>query len=146
MKIYIKTKIEKNYREVFSFFNRELFLALKPPLVNVKLDRFDGCKKGDEVHLRMDLFGLLNQSWISHITENAESSDEIYFIDEGALLPPPLSQWKHIHHIKKIDENSTYIIDDIDYTTGNIALDYMIYPALYSMFYYRIPIYKREIV
>jgi ligand-binding SRPBCC domain-containing protein len=145
MKIYIKTKIEKNYREVASFFNRELFLALAPPLMNVMLDRFDGCKKGDEVHLRMNFMGLLNQMWISHITDHGESGDEIYFVDEGALLPPPLSKWRHVHHIKKIDEHSSYIIDDIEYTTGNLVLDKMIYPALYFMFYYRKPIYRREI-
>jgi ligand-binding SRPBCC domain-containing protein len=146
MKIYIKTKIEKNYRDVFSFFNSKLFLALKPPLMNVSLDRFDGCKKGDEVHLRMDLFGFLNQKWISHITDNGENSEEIYFVDEGTLLPPPLRNWRHVHHIQKIDDQSTFIIDDIDFTTGNSLLDYAIYPALYSMFYYRKPIYRREIV
>lgn len=145
MKILIKTRIEKNYQVIFSKFNLELFKALKPPLLNLVVERFDGCKKGDEVHLKMDLMGLLNQKWVSHITANFRSDYEIYFVDEGTLLPPPIKKWKHIHRIEKINELASYVVDDIFYTSGNRALDLAIYPALYLMFLYRKPIYKREL-
>ena len=113
--------------------------------MNLEVERFDGCKKGDEVHLKMSLFGILNQRWISHITKDVKSDYDIYFIDEGALIPPPLKKWTHYHRIEKISELASYVIDDIDYTTGNAVLDLILYPALYSMFYCRKPIYKREL-
>lgn len=145
MKILIKTKIEKNYQVLFSKFNVELFKALKPPLVNLDIERFDGCKKGDEIHLRMDIFGQLNQRWISLITSDFRSDYEINFVDEGALLPPPLVKWKHVHRIEKLNETSSFIVDDIYFTSGNLIVDLAIYPALYLMFLYRKPIYKREL-
>jgi ligand-binding SRPBCC domain-containing protein len=145
MKILIKTRIEKNYQVLFTKFTIDLFKALKPPFVNLVVERFDGCKKGDEVHLKMDLFGKFNQRWISHITDDFRGDYEIHFVDEGALLPPPLIKWKHIHRIEKINELASYIVDDIEYTSGNKALDLVLYPALYLMFFYRVPIYKREL-
>ena len=50
MKIIISTPIKNNYRDVFAQFNIELFKALKPPMIGLVVERFDGCKKGDEVH------------------------------------------------------------------------------------------------
>lgn len=145
MKILIRTKIEKNFQVIFSKFNLDLFKALKPPLLNLEVERFDGCKPGDEVHLKMDLFGLMNQKWISHITKDFRSEYEIYFVDVGFLLPPPLKKWTHIHRIEKIDELSSFVTDDIEFTSGHTALDLLIYPVLYSMFMFRKPIYKREL-
>lgn len=143
MKICIKTKIEKNYQVVFSKFNLDLFLALKPPLINLIVERFDGCKKGDEVHLVMDLFGKINQKWVSQIIADSRTDYEIYFVDKGVILPPPLKKWKHVHRIEKINELSSYVVDDIEYSCGSRALDLIVYPALYSMFLFRVPVYKR---
>ncbi len=145
MKILIKTKIPKNYQIVFSKFNLQLFKALKPPIVNLVVERFDGCKKGDEIHLKMDFFGLANQRWISHITDDFRGDYEIHFVDEGALLPPPLKKWKHIHRVEKINETNCFVVDDITYTSGNQLLDLVLYPALYLMFLYRVPVYKKEL-
>lgn len=140
MKILIKTPIAKDFREVFSHFDRDLFIALKPPVVKLEVTRFDGCKKGDEVHLKIN-----GQRWVSHITEYFESDDEIYFIDIGAIIPPPLSSWKHIHRIVRTGQNSCEVIDDIDFTTGNSVMDKIMYPAFYTMFYLRRPIYKKKL-
>lgn len=145
MKILLKTKIEKNYQLLFSKFNLELFKSLKPPLVNLVVERFDGCKTGHEIHLKMDFFGMFKQLWISRITSDFRSDYEIFFVDQGVKLPPPLKNWKHIHRLEKIDELNTYVVDDIEYSCGNKALDLLIYPALYLMFLYRKPIYKREL-
>ncbi len=143
MKIIIKTRIEKNFQLVFSKFNIELFRALKPPFVKLEVERFDGCKKGDEVHLNMVTFGK-KQRWVSHITGDFQGDYEIYFVDVGVVLPPPLKKWTHIHRVQKINELASYIVDDIEYTSGNVALDLLLYPALYAMFFYRVPIYKSE--
>ena len=144
MKILIQTRIEKNFQLVFSKFNLALFRALKPKFAPVTIERFDGCKKGDEVHLRMKLFGK-EQRWVSKITSDFKGDYEMNFVDEGAVLPPPLIKWKHIHRVEKINETACYIVDDIEYTSGNLAIDLAIYPVLYSMFKARSPIYKREL-
>lgn len=88
---------------------------------------------------------MFKQLWISRITSDFRSDYEIFFVDQGVKLPPPLKNWKHIHRLEKIDELNTYVVDDIEYSCGNKALDLLIYPALYLMFLYRKPIYKREL-
>jgi ligand-binding SRPBCC domain-containing protein len=140
MKIIIKTPINKDYRTVFSLFDVKLFTALKPPLTSLKITRFDGCKKGDEVHLVVN-----GQRWVSHITDFVENADEIYFVDLGANIPFPLKSWKHIHRIERSGANTCNVIDDIEYSTGNIITDKIIYPALKFMFMLRGPVYKREL-
>lgn len=140
MNILIKTTVNRNFREIFARFNLDLFVALKPPVVNLVVERFDGCKKGDEVHLKIN-----GQRWVSHITEFFESDDEIYFIDRGAIIPAPLTNWKHIHRIVRTGENSSVVIDDIEYTTGNRVLDKIMFPVLYTMFLLRRPIYKKKL-
>lgn len=144
MKIIIKTRIEKNFQLVFSKFNIDLFRALKPPFMKLTIERFDGCKKGDQVHLRMDMFGS-TQKWVSHITEEKRGDYECYFVDEGIVMSPPLKKWKHTHRVQKINELASYVIDDIEYTSGNKAVDLAIYPTLYTIFLFRVPIYKREL-
>ena len=140
MKIKITTPINRNYRDVFTSFDVKLFEALKPPVVKLVVERFDGCKKGDEVHLK-----VAGQRWISHITDYVENDDEIYFVDRGVVIPPPLSSWLHFHRIERTGANSCNVIDDIEYSTGNILLDKLLYPAIYAMFAMRKPIYKREL-
>lgn len=140
MKIYIKTPIPKNFKEVFSLFNEELFVALKPPMVNLVVERFDGCHKGNEVHLKIN-----GRRWVSHITKYSEDADEIYFIDIGAIIPPPLKSWKHTHRIVRTGENSCEVIDDIEYSTGSTLLDKAMYPVFFAMFSLRRPIYKRRL-
>jgi ligand-binding SRPBCC domain-containing protein len=140
MKIKITTPVNRNFREVFALFNLKLFEALKPPVVNLKVERFDGCKKGDEVHLI-----VAGQRWVSHITDYVENDDEIYFIDRGVIIPAPLNSWLHIHRIERSGENFCNVIDDIEYSTGNIFTDRLIYPAIYAMFVMRKSIYQREL-
>ena len=140
MNIFIKTPVSKNYCEVFQRFDRDLFVALKPPILSLKVERFDGCKKGDEIHLKIN-----GQRWVSHITEFYQSDDEIYFIDIGVIIPVPLSSWKHIHHIIRTGQDTCEVIDDINYSTGNKILDKAIYPFLYAIFFLRRPIYKKKL-
>lgn len=142
MRFLITTKIEKSFGEVFQRFDLELFKALKPPLMNLDVIRFDGCRKGDEVHLIIGL-GPISQNWVSHITEHGGSSEEHYFIDEGQVLPPPLKSWKHCHRVIKISDNSCFIHDDITYSSGVKLLDILIFPVLYAQFWSRKPQYKK---
>lgn len=109
-------------------------------MVELVVERFDGCKKGDEVHLSVS-----GKKWVSHIVELHQDDSEIYFVDIGVITPAPIKNWKHIHKIKKTGDNQCLVIDEIEYSTGNLLLDRLIYPGLLAMFSLRRPIYKREL-
>ena len=136
-RIKIETFVSGNYQDVFNDFNQELFEFLLPPFI--KLKRFDGSKKGDEVHLLSS-----NQwEWISLITEDGEYKNGKYFIDEGKSLFPPLKIWKHTHKVEMYTETKSKIIDEIRYSTGNTLVDVLVFPLLYSQFLLRKPQYKK---
>ena len=140
MRILIKTRVNQDFRKVFQAFDINLFMKLKPPLVGLNVIRFDGSSKGDEVHVEISILGF-KKKWISLITENSTGENEMYFIDEGILLPKPLKYWKHIHKIEK-SIDSSIIIDDICYKSGNFLIDIMLFPAFFMQFLFRKPVYK----
>ncbi len=141
MRIVIKTLVEQAPSSVIEGFTRELFLKLNPPFPPVVLKEFGGCKKGDKVVLELN-FIFFKQTWISDITDDQATNDEIYFVDEGIKLPFFLKTWKHRHRLVN-RANQTLIIDDIQFTTPTLLTNYLLYPALYLQFLYRKPIYKR---
>lgn len=141
MKIVLRTKVEQDYQTVYKRFDRDLFLALKPPLMPLKLLRFDGSRKGDQVHIQLGA-GTLSARWDALIVADEQNDTECYFVDEGIRLPFFLKKWKHKHRIQK-DGSTSIIIDDIFYQTPNFLLDYIMYPIMYLQFYMRKPVYKR---
>jgi ligand-binding SRPBCC domain-containing protein len=141
MNLTLKTKVNQNYKKVFPQFNQKLFLALKPPFLPVKLDRFDGSNKDNQVHMTINLI-FIKEKWITVITEEGEKENELYFIDEGTVLPFFLKKWKHKHRIIKDGEESV-IIDDIYYETPNILFDLFFYCVFFIQFLYRKPVYKK---
>lgn len=140
MNIKFETKVKGNYREVMDKFDRKLFEALKPKQGEMEIVEFTGSKKGDRVHIRFT--SPIKAEWVSDIVEDYVGEDEAYFIDEGVQLPFPLSYWQHKHIVKKIDENTSLIIDDITYEARNWFLTKMMYPALYLGFAPRGKIYQ----
>ncbi len=140
MRITIKTRVEQDYRKVFQAFDIHLFMKLKPPLIGLNVLRFDGCKKGDEVHVEINILGF-KQKWIALVTSQGEDEKEIFFIDEGVLLPKPLKYWKHTHKIEN-SIDSSIIIDDICYKSGNKIVDFLLFPAFFIQFYFRKPVYR----
>ena len=87
-------------------------------------------------------FLLFKQVWTSDITDDHEDAEQWYFIDEGTELPFFFKFWKHRHVIVKNGGNSR-IVDDIEYKTPVLLLDWLLYPLLYLQFVYRKPIYKK---
>jgi ligand-binding SRPBCC domain-containing protein len=140
MNIKFETKVNGNYREVMAKFDRALFEALKPKLGTMEIVEFTGSKKGDRVHIRF--VSPIKAKWVSDIVEDYEDEKEAYFIDEGVELPFPLSYWQHKHIVRKIDENTSLIIDDITYEANNWLFTKLMYPALYLGFAPRGPIYR----
>jgi|AntRauTorckE5430_2_1112549.scaffolds.fasta_scaffold06714_2 ligand-binding SRPBCC domain-containing protein len=143
MKILIKTTVEQDYKTVFNRFDEALFLALKPPLLPLTLRQFDGSMEGDEVKITLGK-GFLSQDWDALIIEQAESEDEIYFIDKGVKLPFFLKTWRHRHRILKLKNGKSEIIDDIEYSTPlGKPMDFLMFPLMYLQFLVRKPVYKR---
>ncbi len=142
MRIYIATEVEENYRTVFARFDKDLFLALKPPLIQLNLTRFDGCRTGDKVEMTLGMLGI-QQAWTALIVDQKETEEEIYFVDVGQEIPPPIKTWRHRHGIKKLAADKTLIVDDIEFSTGLKLLDVLMYPIMYLQFWYRKPVYKR---
>ncbi|MEM0939325.1 MAG: hypothetical protein AAF600_04320 [Bacteroidota bacterium] len=140
MKIQIKTKVRARLSDVKKGFTEKLFLKLNPPFPPVKLHKFDGCSKGDQVILELNFF-LFKQKWISDITEDGQDNQRWYFVDQGTKLPFFLKSWKHHHEVRSVNDH-TVIFDDITFSTGMFLTDLMMYPLLLGQFIYRKPIYK----
>lgn len=133
MKIYFETPVEQSYEFVRDHFNEDLFTYLKPPGVKVDIERFDGCKKGDEVHLLLHTLGK-RQRWVSLITDSGDDGQSWHFVDEGKVTPWPVSKWRHVHTVKKVSETSCLIIDDIEYDCSPSLVAPFAAPALWLSF------------
>jgi ligand-binding SRPBCC domain-containing protein len=142
MNFIIRTRIANTTKEsVIKAFDRSMFLRLAPPFPKLELLRFDGCETGDEIHLQLG-FILYKKKWVSQVTANGSKNNELYFVDEGSTLPPPLHYWKHYHGIHQEGTN-VVVEDNVMYQSGNIILDILLYPFFYLLFFYRKPIYKK---
>lgn len=142
MKLFFKTPVDKPFEKIRDQFNRDLFISLSPSFIPFNLKRFDGCKKGDEVHIELGPAGL-TQNWVSLITFEETNASGWSFIDEGKVLPWPLKYWKHHHRVDKISELQSQIVDDITYECSPAFLTPMIKPFLWSVFAIRPGRYKK---
>jgi ligand-binding SRPBCC domain-containing protein len=142
MTFSISTNVAQSYLEVAQKFDLQLFEALAPPFPKVKVVRFDGCKKGDEVRIEMSILGL-KQQWNALIVEQAENDTEWYFIDEGTALPFPLKYWRHRHRVVHQTDGTSRIIDEITYQTPFRIMDFLTFPLFYLQFAARKPIYQK---
>ena len=141
MKLYFETVIDRPFEKVRDGFTKELFLYLSPDLIPSKLKRFDGCKTGDEVQI---ILGpeFLSQEWLSLITFDETNAQGWSFIDEGKVLPWPLSYWKHHHRVDKLSDTTCKIVDDITYECSPSILSPLVKPFLWSVFAIRPKRYK----
>ncbi len=142
MRLKFKTEVNSSLEQVKSGFNRDLFLQLKPPFLQVILDRFDGCEPGNEVHLRTGSPGFL-QTWVSLITEAGVTADAWFFVDEGKQLPFPLRNWKHRHEFRRTAKGNSEILDEIEYSSGSRLLDLVLYVPLWFVFSGRDSVYLK---
>lgn len=142
MKILFETPIQKPFEEVRDGFTKELFLYLSPPLIPFSLKRFEGCKKGDEVHIEMNPLPFLKQEWVSVMTFEETNEGGWSFIDEGKVLPWPLSKWKHHHRVDRIGTAQCRIVDDISYECKPAFLGPLVKPFLWMVFAIRPGRYK----
>jgi ligand-binding SRPBCC domain-containing protein len=142
MKISISTVVGMPAEKVWEGFNESLFKKLAPPFPLLKLLRFDGNMPSDEVHIELN-FLLFKQLWHSRITAQQSNEQEIYFIDEGVKLPFFLKNWVHKHRLIRTANGGTELIDEINYQSPNLIIDWLLYPAMLGQFLYRKPVYRK---
>ncbi len=141
MKLVLTTNVRSTPEQVWRGFDQSLFEKLAPPFPRVKLLRFDGSEKNDLVEVELN-FIFFRQIWQSLIVDHGKSEEEIWFIDEGSRLPFFLRYWRHRHRLLRT-ATGTQIVDDIEYRTPSLLLDYFMYPMMWLQFAYRKPIYRR---
>lgn len=124
------------YEFVVSQIGREMFVALNPPWSTMELLQFDGTKVSDEVHLDLKL-GFTSVPWVSKIVQSVLTDKEFNFIDIGVKMLPGMKSWHHHHIFRKVDENKTLIIDDVNFKSGNYFLDLFYRNIIMLQFYYR---------
>lgn len=148
MRIICKTQVDQALPQVWAGFDRRLFERLTPAFPPVRIIRFDGCLRGDVVHLQLNFF-LFRQDWISLIVDQKTTPDEIYFIDQGSRLPFFLSYWQHKHRLCRVTDpktaqEQTVIIDDITFRTPFLLTNVLVYPVLWIQFMGRKFTYKKS--
>ena len=131
--------------EIYQHFNQDLFMDLNPPFIDIELHQFDGTKKGDLLSLTTNVLGYY-QSWKNEIIDEHISEEEIYFIDQATEMPFPITSWKHTHKMRKVDEQYTYIVDDIYYECTNEFFEICMYPVIWMTMLYRKPIYLDKFI
>ncbi|MFD3407971.1 hypothetical protein SKC37_04840 [Aquirufa sp. HETE-83D] len=138
----ISTPIQAPIGHVKELFTADLLLRLSPPFPRVSLKRFDGCLKDDTVILEINLV-FTKVTWSSLITEDKSTEDEWYFIDQGVKMPFGLHFWQHKHRVKRTSDGACEIIDEISFDTRIAFLNYLLFPFLWGMIFYRKPFYKK---
>ena len=141
MKLSIATQVSSSIKQVKDGFNVNLFKALAPPFPRLNVKRFDGCKTDDLVELELD-FVTHKQQWVSLIIHDRTTEEVFEFIDIGKNLPFPFKKWRH-HHLVQKSGNGSLISDNIEYSSGWVIVDYLLYPLLFLQFAYRKPVYRK---
>lgn len=142
MKILFQTPIALPFEKVRDQFNQELFTYITPSLMPFNHLRFDGCKKDDEIHFEFGLMGK-KQKWVSFVPFEETNEKGWSFVDEGKVLPWPLSYWRHHHRVDKVSENESMIVDDIEYQCSPSYLTPLVAPAIWAFFAVRPYRYKK---
>lgn len=141
MRIRLKTRIKKDFHTVAAGFNQELFNYLLPPFGLARLERYDGQKPGDIVHIKFSL-PFVNDFKVV-IRDVWTSPKEYRFVDRGLVMPFSLEFWQHTHRVVALGEKRTAIIDQMEFRTRWQLLDWLIWPMLFLSFFPRKWQYKR---
>lgn len=143
-RVRITTKISARPKEIMAKFNKELFLELCPPFVDIEVTQFDGIKLNDELHAIVSTCGSY-QSWINIIVESQMGEQCCYFVDEAREMPAPFTYWRHLHEVKEIDKDHSLLTDEIIFKTSTPLTDYIMLVIIYCLMYFRKPIYMDKL-
>jgi ligand-binding SRPBCC domain-containing protein len=135
MRIRLITTVKTPFKVVSTHFDRKLFEYLLPPLSLATIRRFEGQNPGDIIDVKLKLpFGRF---WTVIIKESWSSAREYGFSDRGLRVPFGIKYWQHTHRVVARNESSSFIIDEIEYETSLLLLDYLIFIPLFLAFYPR---------
>jgi ligand-binding SRPBCC domain-containing protein len=129
------------FDQVIAGFNRHLLEALSPPLMKLRILRYDGQSLGDRFCMQLGP-KMFNIRWEGLVSAAGRTPGTFWFEDVGVQLPFPLKRWKHKHLVRK-SGTGTVIIDIVSFSTGNSILDVLCYPFLKGMFLARISKYQQ---
>jgi ligand-binding SRPBCC domain-containing protein len=141
MRIRYVTTVMAPFRQVYEGFNQKLLEYLMPPFNVASVSRYEGQNPGDIIDIKFHL-PLIN-NWTVIVKESWLSHREYGFTDRGLRVPAGIVYWKHIHRVVARNNESSFIIDDIEFETHWQLLDYLLYIPLWLLFYLRRPLYKK---
>jgi ligand-binding SRPBCC domain-containing protein len=132
MRIRLITTVKAPFKVVSTHFDRKLFEYLLPPFPFASIRRFEGQNPGDIIDIKLQLpFGRF---WTVIIKESWSSAREYGFSDRGLRVPFGIKYWQHSHRVVARNESSSFIIDEIEYETSLLLLDYLIFIPLFFSF------------
>ena len=138
----VSCRVSASMSHVWSVFDERLLAKLAPPFPIARIIRFDGCQAHDVVIIELD-FIIYKTQWKSVITSYMADSTSHIFVDEGTRVPFGIKQWRHEHRIEYINPSKSVIIDKIQFQTDYKLLDWLLFPFIWGMIAYRIPLYKK---
>lgn len=138
----ITSRVSASLPYVWSKFDQNLLAKLAPPFPIARIIQFDGCQVNDKVCIELD-FLLYRTRWYSVISSFKADTTSYVFVDEGTKVPFGIKAWRHEHRIESIDEKTSSIVDKISFQTNFKLLDCLLFPLIWGMIAYRIPLYKK---
>jgi ligand-binding SRPBCC domain-containing protein len=141
MRIRLVTTVKSPFNKVYEEFNIHLFKYLLPPFNLAEVLKYEGQNPGDIIDIKINVpfmshwTVIIKDSWLSH--------REYGFTDRGLRLPLGIIYWKHTHRLVARDNHSCFIIDDLEYESSSVFLDYLLYIPLWMIFYPRKFLYPR---
>jgi len=143
-KFELTCKVSASIPYVWKLFTADLLSKLAPPFPIARIIRFDGCQANDQVVIELD-FLLYKTRWTSVITSYQTDGQSHVFVDEGTQVPFGIIQWRHEHRIESINAQETKVIDKIHFQTNYKLLDLLLFPLIWGMIAYRMPLYKKHL-
>jgi ligand-binding SRPBCC domain-containing protein len=141
-KFELTCRVSASMPYVWKRFTADLLAKLAPPFPIARIIRFDGCQANDHVMIELD-FLVAKTVWTSIITSYQFDGESHVFVDEGIKVPFGIVTWRHEHRIEVIGEKETRVIDRIQFQTNYKLLDLLLFPLLWGMIAYRMPLYKK---
>ncbi|MEY4384047.1 MAG: hypothetical protein RI995_1589 [Bacteroidota bacterium] len=143
-KFELTCRVSASMPHVWKLFTADLLAKLAPPFPIAQIIRFDGCQANDHVIIELD-FLVYKTQWTSMITSYQSDGQSHVFVDEGIKVPFGIIQWRHEHRIESAGGDESLIIDKIQFQTNNKLLDLLLFPFIWGMIAYRMPLYKKHL-
>lgn len=141
MRIRLVNTIPSPFNKAYEQFNIHLFRFLLPPFHLAEIIKFEGHNRGDIIDVKINLPFMSN--WTVIIKDSLLSHREFSFTDRGLRIPLGITYWRHTHRVVARDHHSCFIIDDIEYESKALLLDYLLYVPLWLIFYPRKFLYRK---